>query len=324
LLANTAQDDLVICLMSGGASALLVSPAPGLTLADLQSLTSALLACGASIYEINTLRKHLEQLKGGGLARLAAPARVATLILSDVIGNPLEVIASGPTVPDPSTFTDAYHILEHYRLIDHVPPGVIRHLEYGRAGQIHETPKPGEPLFSRVQNLVIGDNLQAALAALEQAVREGFHTLLLTTYLQGEARQAGSALAAVARQIDAPGHPLPRPTCLAAGGETIVTLQGDGLGGRNQELALGAVAGLAGLDDILLATLATDGGDGPTDAAGAIVSGETLERARQAGMQPEDYLARNDAYHFFDALGDLLKTGPTQTNVNDLDFIFAF
>jgi hydroxypyruvate reductase len=212
-----------------------------------------------------------------------------------------------------------------------VPESIVRHLKRGRSGDLAETPKPGDRIFSRVQNTLIGSNRQAALAALEQARQEGFHTLLLTTYLQGEARQAGRVLASVARQIDASGQPLTRPACVVAGGETTVTLStahmdaGEhGLGGRNQELALAVVSDLAGLDNTALVTLATDGGDGPTDAAGAVVTGETWERARQAGIDPARFLDRNDSYHFFEPLGDLLKPGPTQTNVNDLAFIFAF
>lgn len=324
LLANLGGDDLVICLISGGGSALMVSPAPGVALADLQALTQSLLASGASIDEINTLRKHLEQLKGGGLARLAAPAHLVTLILSDVVGDPLDVIASGPTVPDPTTFADAWAVVERYGLQDRLPAGLADHLRRGCRGELPETPKPGDPLFERVQNVIIGSNLGAAQAALRQAQAEGFHTLLLTSQLQGEARQAGRFLAAILRQVDASGQPLPRPACLAAGGETTVTLRGDGLGGRNQELALGAVCDLAGLDSVALVALATDGGDGPTDAAGAIVTGQTLGRARQLGLDPAHFLARNDAYRFFDPLGDLIRTGPTHTNVTDLAFLFAF
>jgi hydroxypyruvate reductase len=324
LLAGLTADDLVICLLSGGGSALLVSPAPGLSLADLQVLTGALLACGASIDEINTLRKHLEQLKGGGLARLASPASLVTLVLSDVVGDPLDVIASGPTVPDPSTFEEAWQIIERYGLAGRLPGALVLRLQRGRRGGLPETPKPGEPLFDKVKNAVVGSNLTAAQAALEQAQAEGFHSLLLTTRLQGEARQAGRFLAAILRQIAADGWPLPRPACLVAGGETTVTLAGDGLGGRNQELALGALIDLAGLEEVALLTLATDGGDGPTDAAGAIVTGRSLTRAQQMGLDPRLYLARNDAYHFFAPLGDLIRTGPTQTNVTDLAFLFAF
>lgn len=324
LLSETTPEDLVLCLISGGGSALLVSPAGRLTLADLQRLTSELLACGASIDEINALRKHLERLKGGNLARLAAPARLVTLILSDVVGDPLEVIASGPTVPDPSTYLQAWRILERYELPERLPEAVIEHLQAGLRGEWPETPKPGDPLFETVVNVVVASNAQASRAALEQARQEGFDSLLLTSFLQGEARQAGRFLAAIARQIAANGEPLRRPACLLLGGETTVTLQGNGRGGRNQELALGALPDLAGLPGVALVALATDGGDGPTDAAGAVVTGESLQRARQAGLEPYDHLARNDAYPFFEALGDLIKTGPTQTNVNDLAFLFAF
>ena len=246
------------------------------------------------------------------------------MILSDVVGDPLDVIASGPTVPDPTTYNDSLKILERYGIVERVPGAVARHLKRGKDGELPETPKLGDPIFEKVHNFVIGSNLQAAEAALKQAESEGFNVLLLSTYLQGEARGAGRTLAAIARQIAADERPLPRPACLVVGGETTVTLQGRGKGGRNQELALGAVAELAGLSQLALVTMATDGGDGPTDAAGAVVTGETLDRACQAGLDPAEYLARNDSYHFFEPLGDLLKPGPTQTNVNDLAFLFAF
>jgi glycerate 2-kinase len=324
LLAQATERDLVIALISGGGSALLTLPVPGVALADMQALTAALLACGASINEINTLRKHLDQVKGGGLARLAHPATLVTLILSDVVGSPLDVIASGPTVPDPTGFGDAHAILERYAIVGQTPPPILEHLRRGMASEIEETPKPGDASFARVQNLIVGSNVQAADAALAAARAEGFNTLLLTTYLQGEAREIGRALAAVAREVVASGRPIPRPACVIAGGETTVTLRGDGAGGRNQELALAAAADLAGTADVALIALATDGGDGPTDAAGAVVTGATLERARELGLDPTAHLARNDAYPFFAALGDLLRPGPTQTNVNDLAFVFVF
>lgn len=324
LLQDGQPDDLVICLISGGGSALLVSPAAGISLDDLQRLTGELLRCGASIEEINALRKHLDGVKGGGLARLAAPATVVTLILSDVVGDPLAVIASGPTVPDPTTFQEAWSVLERYAILDRAPQAVLAHLQRGRQGELPDTPKPGDSLFERVQNYVIGSNRQAAWAGLAQAEREGLHPLLLTTYLQGEARQVGRVLASIARQAAGGEAPLPRPCCIVAGGETTVTLLGDGRGGRNQELALATVHDLAGLVDVVLISLATDGGDGPTDAAGAVVTGESFQRAQQAGLDPHDHLAHNDAYPFFAALDDLLRPGPTQTNVNDLAFIFAF
>jgi hydroxypyruvate reductase len=324
MLSNAGERDLVLCLISGGGSALLTSPASGLTLEDLQSLTTLLLRCGASINEINTLRKHLEVAKGGNLAKLAHPARIVTLVLSDVIGDPLDVIASGPTFPDPTTYQDAYAVLERYNLLAETPPAILKRLEGGCRGALPETPKPGDLIFAGVQYEIIGNNYQAAKAALEQAQQEGLNPLLLTTCLQGEAQQAGRFLAAIARQVALSGQPVSRPACIVAGGETTVTLLGDGLGGRNQEVALGAVSDLAGLENALLVSLATDGGDGPTDAAGAVASGETLQQARALGMHPQDYLRRNDSYHFFERLGGLIVTGPTLTNVNDLSILFLF
>lgn len=322
LVENATENDLVLCLLSGGGSALLTHPAPGISLDDLVHLTGALLSSGASIHEINTLRKHLDLVKGGNLARRVAPARLLTLILSDVVGNPVESIASGPTAPDPSTYTDALAVLRKYSLEDEVPANIREYLQRGLQGEIPETPKPGNLVFERVENLIVGSNNQAAQAALVQAQREGYNTLLLTTNLQGEARQAGQFLASIARQIATSGQPLSRPACIIAGGETTVTVKGDGSGGRNQEMALGAVEALAGIPAATLVCLATDGGDGPTDAAGAVATGETLSRAHKRGMDPEEYLRRNDAYHFFTPLGDLLLTGPTMTNVNDLAFLF--
>jgi len=324
LLATTTDNDLVICLISGGGSALLTSPAPGISLDDIQALTKALLGCGATINEVNTLRKHLSQVKGGQLARWAAPAQMATLILSDVIGDPLDVIASGPTVPDSSTFQDCWQILEMYQLTEGIPAKIREHLQAGLDDDIADTPKMGDPIFEKAHNIIVGNNLQAAQAAISQAQVEGFNTLLLTTSLQGEAKIIGQTMAAIAAQVVATGDPIPRPACIVAGGETTVTIRGQGLGGRNQELALGAVEGIAGLEDIIIIALATDGDDGPTDAAGAVVTGETLDRATLAGLNPIEFLSRNDAYNFFDPLGDLLKPGMTGTNVCDLTFIFAY
>jgi len=323
-LSNCQPEDLVICVISGGGSALLISPVTGISLTDLQDLTNRLLASGASIDEINTLRKHLDTIKGGGLARRVFPAQLVTLILSDVIGNSLDVIASGPTVADTSTFKQAYKVLERYQLHNQVPSAIVDYLNRGLQGDVMETPKPGDPLFAKVQNIIVGSNYEAAHSALETAKQSGFNSLLLTTFLQGEARQIGRVLASITRQIDSTAQPLKRPACVIAGGETTVTLLGNGLGGRNQEVALAAVYDLAGVPDIALVTLATDGNDGPTDAAGAIVTGSTLDRAFKLGVDPNSYLARNDSYHFFEALDDLLITGPTLTNVNDLNFIFAF
>lgn len=324
ILAKAGRRDLVLCLISGGGSALMTAPVEGVVLEDLQTLTLLLLKSGAEIDEINALRKHLDRVKGGKMARLAEPAQVAALVLSDVIGDPLDAIASGPTVPDTSSFASARAVLDKYALIDRVPPSIRSYLEKGVQGEIPENPQPGDPLFEQVHVQIIGSNRVAAQAAIEQARTEGMDAMLLTTFLQGEARQAGRFLGAIARQIAADGKPLPRPACLVIGGETTVTVTGAGLGGRNQELALGAVRELNGLSKVALVTLATDGGDGPTDAAGAVVTGGTRARARQSGLDPADFLRRNDAYHFFSPLGDLLKPGPTLTNVNDLAFIFAF
>ncbi len=324
MTADLDERDLVLVLLSGGASALLELPVEGVSLEDLQQLTAALLRSGADIAAINTVRKHLSQVKGGQLARGLAPAQVAVLVFSDVVGNPLEAIGSGPCAPDPTTFDDAWQVLSDYHLLENLPAAVRARLERGRAGQIAETPKPGEPLFERVAHIVVGDNRQAALAAVEQARALGLQAMLLTTYLEGEAREAGRFLAALAKEEARYDRPLPRPACLVLGGETTVTVRGEGRGGRNQEVALGAAVALAGWPDVMVVTLATDGTDGPTDAAGAIVTGETVARARALGLDPLDHLARNDSYTLFAALGDLVSTGPTGTNVNDLSFVLTF
>lgn len=324
LLTGATADDLVICLISGGGSALMALPAEGITLADKQAVTGALLASGATINEVNAVRKHLSRSKGGGFALLAYPAEVITLILSDVVGSPLDVIASGPTVPDASTFADACAVLSRYGLWDRVPSTVRRRLDEGRAGQLAETPKPGHPAFARTFNLVVADNRVAARAAVAEAERLGFHAMLLSTSVEGEAREVGKVFAALAREIAETNGPLPRPACLVAGGETTVTLHGAGRGGRNQEMALSAAIKMAGLERVALLCGATDGSDGPTDAAGAVVDSTTAARARSLGMEPAAFLAENDSYSFFQRLGDLIITGPTNTNVNDLTMVFAF
>jgi hydroxypyruvate reductase len=324
LLANGDEFDLVICLISGGGSALVSLPQTGVSLDDLQVLTHQLLACGAAIEEINCLRKHLDRIKGGGLARLAAPARLVTLVLSDVVGSPLDVIASGPTVADSTSFADALHILQKYDLTESVPAAILTSLKAGCAGDLPETPKPGEEVLACVQTTLVADNYRAARAAMERARQMGFNAQLMTTFLQGQAREAGGLLAGLLRQVAASGEPLGRPACLVFGGETTVNLRGQGLGGRNQELALSAAAGLAGLPDVMLASLGTDGEDGPTDAAGAFVTGQTFAAALEKGLSPDAFLTENDAYHFFAEMQGLLMTGPTGTNVNDLVFLFAF
>jgi hydroxypyruvate reductase len=307
------ENDTLVCLISGGGSALVT--APDVPLEDLQSLTSLLLSSGAPIDEINILRRQLDRIKGGGLAG-ATKAKVISLILSDVIGNPLEAIASGPTVPDPTTREDAMKILKKYELEKQVPDSILENL-------LVTEKLAGDSCGSRierVQNIIIGDNKLAARAASKQAEGEGFQSEILTNELQGEAREVGREMAQRLREDSSTRE---RPFCLIAGGETTVTIRGKGKGGRNQELALAAVDELSGLENVTLIALATDGDDGPTEAAGAVVTGDSAPRAESLGLNAEDALSRNDAYPFFEALGDLLKPGPTGTNVNDLVFLFA-
>jgi hydroxypyruvate reductase len=323
LLREATSRDLVIGVISGGGSALLTLPAEGISLIDLQATTQLLLRAGATIHQINTIRKHLDIVKGGGLARLANGAPIVSLILSDVIGDDLSVIASGPTVPDPSTFAEAWQIVEQFELADQLPAAVCARLSHGASGEIPDTPKPGDPIFEKVQTVIIGSNAQAAQAAEKAARQSKFNPLLLTTQAQGEAREVAKVAAAIAQEIARYNRPVPKPACVIIGGETTVTLKGHGLGGRNQEIALAAASAIAGLPDTLITALGTDGTDGPTDAAGAIATGETIKRARSIGLDAQTYLADNDAYHFFQALGDLIITGPTGTNVNDLLFILV-
>jgi glycerate 2-kinase len=308
------EDDTLVCLISGGGSALVTAPSAGLTLRDLQSLTSLLLTSGVPIHEINTIRRHLDRIKGGGLVR-ATKAKVISLILSDVIGSPLEAIASGPTAPDPTTRDRVLQIFERYDLENKIPASISQALVNSL-----ETLKPEDPAFGRVKNIIIGDNERASRAAAEQAEHEGINAEILTNSMQGAAREMGLSLGQLLREEISEQ---PRPFVLIAGGETTVTLQGNGKGGRNQELALAAMNELRDLENVILIALATDGDDGPTDAAGAVVTGESALRAESLGLDAADYLSRNDAYPFFDALDDLLKPGPTGTNVNDLTFLFA-
>lgn len=324
ILTRASGRDLVLAVISGGGSALLVLPANGLTLADMQRTTDLLLRCGATVVELNTVRKHLSQIKGGGMARLAGQAPVASLVLSDVVGDPLDAIASGPLVPDPTTFADAWNVLQRYDLVERVPKAVRDRLRAGCDDRVPDTPKPGTARFQHVQTIVIGSNRQAAEAAVKAAQGWGLNALLLSTFVEGEARHVGQVAAALAKELANYDHPVARPACLVWGGETTVTVHGHGMGGRNQELALAAALAMEGLPNVVLVALGTDGTDGSTDAAGAVTTGETVARARALGLDPTAYLENNDAYHFFDALGDLIHTGPTGTNVNDLLFIFAF
>jgi hydroxypyruvate reductase len=305
------ERDLVLFLVSGGGSALTPAPAPPITLEEKQALTRLLLASGATIGELNAVRKHLSLFKGGQLARAAWPATVLTLALSDVIGDPLDVIASGPTAPDPTTFADALDVLARRGVAAKVPGSIMRRLEAGRAGDIEETPKPGDPIFDRVRNVVIGNNALVTDAAVATAERLGFRTELVTRELQGEARDVARDFVVRARRMIPPG-------CLIAGGETTVTVRGQGRGGRCQEFALAAALELQASDRITVLAAGTDGTDGPTDATGAIVDATSVARGAAAGADARRALGDNDAYAFLRASGDLVVSGPTRTNLLDL------
>lgn len=324
LLSGVGPRDLVLAPISGGGSALLTLPASGLDLDDLRRTTDILLRAGATIVELNTVRKHLSQIKGGGMAQLADRGTVAGLVLSDVVGDPLDAIASGPLSPDPTTYDDAWQILVRYDLLAQVPAAVRHRLQAGYQGEVPETPKPGSSHFERVHTVIVGSNRLAAEAALKEARTWQLNALLLSTFVEGEAREVARVAAALLKELVHHGRPVVRPACLVWGGETTVTVRGQGKGGRNQELALAAALSMEDLPDVLLVALGTDGTDGPTDAAGAVATGQTLARARQQGLDAQAHLYGNDAYPFFDALGDLIRTGPTGTNVNDLLFLFSF
>jgi hydroxypyruvate reductase len=318
LARDAGPDDLVLCLISGGGSALTPAPVPGVTLAQKQAVTRLLLESGATINELNAVRKHLSRLKGGQLARAAHPAPVVALLLSDVIGDPLDVIASGPTAPDPTTFQDALGVLDRFGLRDRVPTPVRTHLEAGARGEVEDTPKPGDPVLASVTNVVIGNNTLVVDAAVAEARRLGLAPHLLTRSLQGEARDVAREFAARLEAIARSGTPVGRPACLIAGGETTVTIRGQGTGGRCQEFALALVPEVAAMRDVVVLAAGTDGSDGPTDAAGAVVDPTTLGRARAQGLDPGRLLAENDSNAFFASLGDLVVTGPTGSNLMDV------
>jgi len=317
-LKKCTAKDLVLCAFSGGGSALSPAPASPLDLGEKQKTTRLLLECGATIFELNTIRKHLSVCKGGQLARTAYPASVVSLFLSDVVGDPLDVIASGPTVPDPSTFSDCISIVEKYGLSKKLPLRVLKMLQDGAGGLIEETPKPGDAVFDKSFNLVVGNNRTALLASSRKAKQMGYNTLILSSYLQGEAGDVAQVLTAIGREIAASSNPVAPPACILAGGETTVTVRGSGKGGRNQQLALAAAIAIQGRPRIALLSAGTDGSDGPTDAAGAFVDGNTCREAIKKGINPEEHLLNNDSYNFFKALDYLFITGPTRTNVMDL------
>lgn len=318
IASEAGEGDLVLCLISGGGSALLPLPVEPVTLEEKQETTKLLLACGATIHEINAVRKHLSAIKGGRLARLAQPAHVLALLLSDVIGDPLDVIGSGPAAPDTSTFAAAWAVIEKYGLQEKIPGRARQVLEDGLAGRIEETPKPGDPCFRRTRNVIVGSNRLAVDAAARKARELGYRPLVLSTTIEGETRDIAGMHAAIAREIAATGRPARPPACVISGGETTVTLRGQGRGGRNQEFALAAAIALEGLPGVLAFSAGTDGTDGPTDAAGAMADGATLARAAAAGLDARRALRENDSYPFFERLGDLVMTGPTGTNVMDV------
>ncbi len=321
LVEKANEHDLVIALISGGGSSLMSLPRDGVSLKDQQELTDALLKSGAKIAEINTVRKHLSAFKGGWLAKAACPATVLNLIISDVIGDSLEFVASGPTIPDSTTFADARNVLEGYDLWAKTPKSIRKLILDGERGLVEETPKADDVCFEKVHSVVLGSSLSAALAALQFLRSRGLNALLLTSTLEGEARIAGTLLSSIAVEVAASGNPVAKPAGIVVSGETVVTVRGKGLGGRNQELALSAARGLQNIEGAVVASVSTDGVDGPTDSSGAIADEDTVDRAKRLGLRPERFLAENDSHSFFARLGDLIVTGPTGTNVNDISLI---
>ncbi len=321
LVEASTADDLVICLISGGGSSMMPLPRGGISLSDKREITDLLLRSGATITEINTVRKHISDFKGGWLAKKAYPATVLNLILSDVMGDPLDFIASGPTVPDSTTFHDAVSVLRKYDLWARSPPSVTKVLSDGEKGLVPETPKASDEAFKRVHNVVVGNNRLVSQAACTEFKSAGLNTLLLTSMMEGEARHVGTFLSSIAREVYVSDNPVHKPGAVVAGGETTVTVTGKGKGGRNQEVALAAAMKLGNLDGVAVASLTTDGVDGPTDAAGAIVDGKTLAKAKRMGLSLDKFLAANDSYNFFSKISDLIFTGPTGTNVNDISLI---
>jgi glycerate 2-kinase len=322
LVKNSGRDDLILTLLSGGASALMEYPIEEVTLDDEKRTTSLLLKSGANIRELNTVRKHISRVKGGRLAKILKPAQVLTLIVSDVIGDEIDAIGSGPTVPDPTTYDNAKHILTEYGLWSKIPAHVQNVIDRGTRGALPETPKVGDTGFRRVRNMIVGNNRESCRAAAAEMKRAGYGARILSTRLVGDANQLGRILASImtgTRDNDTKS----RPAALIAGGETTVTVKGRGKGGRNQELALAAALEIEGRKGVVIGSLATDGVDGPTDAAGALVDGTTVARGRRRGMDSQEYLDDNNSYRYFSRLGDLILTGPTGTNVNDIIILAA-
>ena len=316
-LKNLSDTDLVFVLLTGGGSALFEKLPDSVSLTDLQILNELLLGCGATIHEINCVRKHISYIKGGQLARLIYPAKVVTLALSDVVGDDLSVIASGPTTPDETTFADAISIIKKYNIERKIPQSIAQVLNDGAKGITAETPKSNDAIFNSVTNMVIGSNIVSLKAAEEKAKKLGFNTLVLSSMIQGEVKELAKVVEALIREIQQSNIPVKRPACLLIGGEPTLKVSGKGKGGRNQEFALQVLDKNIEKPYLFLAC-GTDGTDGPTDAAGAIVTHGTLQKAELLDLNPKEYLKNNDAYNFFGPLRDLIKTGPTRTNVMDI------
>ncbi|MBN2158047.1 MAG: glycerate kinase [Spirochaetes bacterium] len=317
LIRDATADELVISCISGGGSALLVLPAEPVTLENKQRTTDLLIKSGAGIHEINAVRKHLSSVKGGNLAA-ATGATVINLMISDVVGDGIDVIASGPFSPDTSTFADALRVLERYDLVGSVPAAVVDRIRSGARGEIPENPGPESPAFRRVTNLILASNIIALDAARKAAAKLGYNSIILSSMIEGDTSDAAFWHARIAREVVSSSNPVSAPACILSGGETTVVVAGDGLGGRNMEFAMRAAPYIDGIEGILIASIGTDGTDGPTDAAGAFVDGSTMVRSQEKGMDIKEFVRRNDSYHFHERIGGLIFTGPTKTNVMDI------
>ena len=314
---RASEGDVVLALFSGGGSALMEFPVEGVSINDIMVVSDSLMKAGADIFELNTVRKHLSKIKGGWLAKHAYPATVVCLMISDVVGDRMDTIASGPTVPDPTTFEQAAEVLKRRGLWDKMPSAARSYIEKGLRSEVPETPKPGDPIFNRVHNVVVASNIESLRAMKTKAESLGYNALILTSLLEGEAREVGRVAAAIAKEVRRTGNPISPPAVILAGGETTVTVRGKGRGGRNQELALAAAICIEGVEGVAIAAVGSDGRDGPTEVAGAIVDGYTVARAKKAGLDPLKFLDDNNSYEFFKAVGGHVETGYTGTNVND-------
>jgi len=318
---NAGGNDLVLVLVSGGGSALVTAPADDMTLEDISRVNELLVESGADIYRVNTVRKHLSRIKGGGLAKACFPAAVLVLVLSDVVGDDLSTIASGPAAPDPTTFSDALRILETYRLRERIPRSVLDHLDAGCRGEREETPTDDDPVFQRVTHVIVGGASTALDAAHQHAAKLGYTPLVLSSMFEGDTGELARFHAAVVREVKRYQRPVLPPACLISGGETTVHVTGSGRGGRNTHFALEFAKAVDGMEGVLGLFAGSDGTDGPTDAAGAFASGDTIFRGRQKNLDAESYVKNSDSYTYFQALGDLFVTGPTRTNVMDIRLV---